>query len=376
MKIAVVHSMYRSDQPSGENIAVKAQVAQLRAAGHQVLEVYADSDNISNPVRAAVKVSVGAGLDPTSKIEKFDPDLVHVHNTFPNFSSRWPLELQRPVVATLHNFRYTCAAGTLFRDGKSCTLCIDHRRISSVIHGCYRNSRIATIPLYTGVSKGPENSALISASRKIVALSSRAQKIHIRAGVNEQKICLVPNFVKPSHERADPRSSRWAYVGRLSPEKGIQHLLKVWPEGRELDIYGDGPLRSTLEAMAGSSVKFHGVVPSEQVQSRLAKARGLVFPSIWPESAYPMSYLDALSVALPVVALEGNGAADDVVAHGTGSVFAEWTDLQSAMDSVDAHWSHFSERALYRFDSEFSAQKWTEKMQGVYQAAISESRHQ
>ncbi|WP_415976068.1 glycosyltransferase family 4 protein [Rhodococcus sp. 077-4] len=372
MKIAIVHSMYRSDQPSGENIAVQAQVAQLRVAGHQVLEVYADSDNILNPVLAAVKVSVGAGIDPTSRIEKFDPDLVHVHNTFPNFSSRWPLELQPPVVATLHNFRYTCASGTLFRDGKPCALCIDHRKINSVIHGCYRNSRIATIPMYTGVSKGPEGSPLILASRKIVALSARAEEIHVRAGVNKQKICLVPNFVKPSLERADPQSSRWAYVGRLSPEKGIQHLLKVWPKGRKLDIYGDGPLRSTLEGMAGSSVKFHGVIPSEHVQSRLAKARGLVFPSIWPESAYPMSYLDALSVALPVVALQGNGAADDVVAHDTGSVFAEWTDLQSAMDRVDAEWDHFSERALHRFESEFSAQKWTDKMQGVYNSAICE----
>lgn len=370
MKIAVVHSMYRSDQPSGENNTVKAQVAQLRHAGHQVLEVYADSDNILNPVLAAAKVSIGAGIDPKGKIEEFEPDLVHVHNTFPNFSSRWPLELQTPMVATLHNFRYTCASGTLFRDGEPCTLCIDHRKFNSVVHGCYRNSRIATIPMYTGVSRGPGRSALISASQKIVALSARAREIHIRAGVNENKVCLVPNFVHPSIERANEQNSSWAYVGRLSPEKGIQQLLKVWPEGRTLDIYGDGPLRSTLEGVAGSSVKFHGVIPSEHVQSRLAKARGLVFPSIWPESAYPMSYLDALSVALPVVALEGNGAADDVVAHDTGSVFAEWSDLQSAMDRVDARWDQFSEGALHRFETEFSAQKWTDKMQDVYNSAI------
>lgn len=374
MKIAIVHSMYRSSQPSGENNTVVAQAAQLREAGHEVMEVFADSDNIRHPVFAAARLVLGTGDDPNKYLLSFNPDIVHVHNTFPNFSKRWPRFVNAPIVTTLHNFRYSCAAGTFFRDGKTCYLCVDGSRVASVKHGCYRDSRLATIPMLTTVSRGPQRDDVLQRSSRLIALSPRALGLHQKCGVPAEKLSLIPNFVPVSKSMANSENPNWAYVGRLSPEKGIEQLVDNWPAGQCLDVYGDGPLRSKLELRSGPSIRIHGSIPASEVPGKLAKSRGLIFPSMWAESAYPMSYLDALAASLPVVALSGNAAADDIYENATGVVFERWDGLSNAISEVQANWRYFSDNALTRYLAKFSPSTWQRDIESLYADLLNEDR--
>src|SRR4051812_31099182 len=76
---------------------------------------------------AAFAVASGYGASPLSALSRFKPDVVHVHNLFPNWAWRWLNEWDGPLVATLHNFRPLCAAGTLFRDDHNCLNNCGHR---------------------------------------------------------------------------------------------------------------------------------------------------------------------------------------------------------------------------------------------------------
>ena len=102
MRIAVVHSFYSSSQPSGENRVVEDQVALLRDAGHEVLLVARHTDEESErslyAVRAAGWVATGRGGDPTAQLRAFAPDIVHVHNLFPNIGTRWMKFWEGPVL--------------------------------------------------------------------------------------------------------------------------------------------------------------------------------------------------------------------------------------------------------------------------------------
>ena len=79
------------------------------------------------PLEAAATVATGLGPSPIEQLRRFRPDVVHVHNLFPNFGKRWLRTWDGPMVATMHNYRPICPAATLFRDGRVCRDCLGVR---------------------------------------------------------------------------------------------------------------------------------------------------------------------------------------------------------------------------------------------------------
>ena len=109
MRIALVHSFYSSQRPSGENQVVVQQAELLQAAGHEVCVIGRSTDEERTKplftLRTAVRLVTGVDKAITREIESFDPDVVHIHNLFPNIGFRWISELSPPKVISLHNFR-------------------------------------------------------------------------------------------------------------------------------------------------------------------------------------------------------------------------------------------------------------------------------
>jgi hypothetical protein len=155
LRIAVVHSFYSSRQPSGENIVVDLQVDALRRAGHSVEVIARSTDELeqaaSYPLRAGWRAATGLGDSPLAEVRAFSPDIVHVHNLFPNLGRRWAKHVGAPVVATLHNYRPICPGSTLFRDGHACTLCPDSGSAHHAVrYSCFKDSRAQTLPVALG----------------------------------------------------------------------------------------------------------------------------------------------------------------------------------------------------------------------------------
>ena len=50
-------------------------------------------------------------------------------------------------MVTLHNYCFFCSNGLLYRSGSICNLFPEGGNRNAVFHACYRNSRLATIPL-------------------------------------------------------------------------------------------------------------------------------------------------------------------------------------------------------------------------------------
>jgi glycosyltransferase involved in cell wall biosynthesis len=322
LRVAVVHSYYSSRQPSGENVVVDLQVDALRRAGHEVEVIARRTDDLQHsliyPVTAALRVASGRGASPRGGIEAFAPDIVHVHNLFPNFGRSWALQPGPPIVTTLHNYRPMCPAGTLFRDGASCTLCPDHADARhAVVHACYKGSRVATWPLARSTKFADD--PLLTAASRIFTLNDDMLEQYAAIGVPAEKLVTVPNFVPDPGPAGAHDGGYWLYVGRLSPEKGILQLLRQWPEGLPLKVAGSGPLEAEVAAAAGASVELLGQVSGDRVTELLAGAKGLVFPSLWPEGL-PTVYLEALAAGTPVLASPESVVGRLVAEQGTGLV--------------------------------------------------------
>ncbi|WP_329368219.1 glycosyltransferase family 4 protein [Streptomyces sp. NBC_01483] len=376
-RVALVHSFYSSRQPSGENAAVRDQADALRATGHDVTMVAADTDSLEQrrgyTLRAAARVATGRGRSPLATLEQLAPDVVHVHNLFPNFGTEWLEHWTGPLVATVHNYRPVCAAGTLFRNGEVCTRCPDGDRWAGMRNGCYRASRTATVPLAWAIRGGAAAHPVLRRADRIVLLSERSRDLYLRFGLPAEKLALVPNFVEvPDRSRienpeiASPGATpRWLFVGRLTEEKGIVPLLQNWPRGEHLDVIGSGPLESTCRQLAPEHVRLLGSRPREHVLDMLPGYTGLIFPSLWFEGN-PLVYQEALACGVPVLARAGSSAGDSVRQEGTGALYHTDNELPRALLNARTVFPRIRNHCRSVYAERYTARSWNAAMSMVY----------
>ncbi|WJZ65519.1 glycosyltransferase family 4 protein [Kocuria rosea] len=376
MKIAIVHSYYTDKTPSGENITVDLQAEALANAGHTVRVIGVSTDDLAREslykTRTAVKVASGRGLSPLPELERFSPDVTHIHNLFPNFSTGWLQRWQGPVIATLHNFRPLCSNGLLFRDGHKCTLCPDRGQHHALIHSCYKNSRIATLPITIKNRGQVTEDAVIKNASKLIVLSQRSIRTYEQYGVPSTQMEMIPNFINEPAKWLDEdnMSQSWLYAGRLNPEKGIIDLLDNWPSDRHIRIAGAGTEEESIKKISNNrpNVTYIGSLSRENMIEEVGRSKGLVIPSLCAENL-PTVYLEALASGIPVIAREGNSAADDVNEWAPGLTYGSEETLALALGKADSQYHQLRNAAKSRFKSLFTEHAWIKQIEKVYDTA-------
>lgn len=120
-------------------------------------------------------------------------------------------------------------------------------------------------------------------------LADRAKRL----GVSEDKIRIVPNGVDLSDigQGVAKQPNTVACVARLSWEKGLDYLVKAWPDvvkeipDAKLELIGEGDKRPEIERLASElgisdSVTLRGNLPHGKVLQELAKTEIFVCPSL------------------------------------------------------------------------------------------------
>ncbi|MFF2569000.1 glycosyltransferase family 4 protein [Streptomyces sp. NPDC058084] len=370
LRIALVHSFYGGSVPGGENVVPLDQADALRRAGHEVHIVAARTDDLAtrplHPLRCAVTVASGRGRSPLPELRAIAPDVVHVHNLFPNFGRAWAARWPGPLVTTLHNYRPLCASAVLYRDGAPCTRCPDGERWAGLRHGCYRGSRLATLPLAWAARGGVSADPLLRRADRVVVLSDLSRATYERAGIPPRRMALIPHFVPDPEAGTTPSVPAWVYVGRLSEEKGILELLRRWPAGVRLDVIGSGPLEADCRALAPASVRFLGAMDRHALRTLLPGYRGAVFTSRCYEGAVPLVYVEALAAGLPVLAFEGSSVPLAVAAEGTGAVTSWDAPLADALHTADRVFPELREHCRSVYARQYGERAWTDRMVGLY----------
>lgn len=164
--------------------------------------------------------------------------------------------------------------------------------------------------------------------------------------------------------------------GRLTVEKGHAELLALWPSvaGAQLHVFGDGPERKRLEAMAyGTGVVLHGNV--SDVSDAMDAVDVVATPSLWAE-AFSLATLEAFSMGKPVVA-SPRGALPELVTDGVNGFLADpvsQPDLfaqrlsELAVDSGLRSRLGNAGRDLYA--SNFTLDKFGERIEAVYERLV------
>jgi glycosyltransferase involved in cell wall biosynthesis len=346
MKVVIAHNRYSSAQPSGENVMVDAEIAQLRAAGVEVVPFIRSSDEIAalSPAgKALLPISPiwapGAQRDLSRLLAAERPDIFHLHNPYPLLSP-WVVRTAHahrvPVVQTVHNYRHVCAAATFLRDGRVCRDCVGRRfALPAIRHRCYRGSTAQSAIMATtlAVHRGTWHSV-----DRFIALTSGIADYLGEYGIPAERITIKPNAVADPGEPA-PLGDDFLFVGRLSAEKGVELLLDAWarhPDGAlgRLRLIGDGPLRDVAEAAAArrSDIDVVGLVDNAAALAAMRAARVLVTPSTWHD-VLPTVIIEALANGRPVLGTNMGGI-PFLVGAGTADP-AGWV-VEPAVDDLAA----------------------------------------
>ncbi len=370
MKIAIVHSFYRSSSPSGENLTVLAQANLLKEFGYDVkiFGVHSDDINFIDKIRLPWNVAFFKGVSLREEIMQFEPDIVHVHNLFPNIGYGWLAKMGIPVIATFHNFRPFCANGLFSRNGHECTDCLNHGSGQAIINSCYRGSKLKTIPLSVATRDSGSHNPLFEICSAIIVLSDHSKSFYEKYTPKPEKIRVVPNFSEKLLPSWEPtRRDYWLYVGRLSHEKGIAELLESWPEGEKLLVYGTGDLENKLRTLHASNpdIEFMGYLNEGKKPDVFNGCIALIFPSLCFETS-PLVMSEAFSIGRPILAYSKNVVGMKINQIGGGAVFESFGDLPAAMQRIRENSKSHSMEALKHYEEALSPKSWLHNIQTLY----------
>lgn len=395
MKVLLVHNFYGSATPSGENQVLDAECQLLQARGHEVEVFSRHSDEIRGhgawgTIKGALATPWNPWMAHALKLEvgRFKPDVVHVHNTFPLISPAIFTSIGNRAarVLTLHNYRLLCPAAIPMRAGKVCTDCIDRQSVLPALqHGCYRNSRVATVPLAINVALHRALGTWREEVDAFIALSDFQRERMADGGLPFSKLHVKPNFYpgKPPETPWAERGNYVVFAGRLGAEKGVRTLLRAWQkwgkDATELRLVGDGELRAELEQMAlGLPVRFLGQLPAAEAQTQIANARLQILPSEWFEG-FPMVVREAFAFGTPA-AVSNLGPLPSIVQHGVSGLVFEPGNPESLLATVREAWdSPGSLKLLGRGARTEFEEKYTEdanyaQLMTIYEAALAGKR--
>jgi len=329
MKVIQVHNRYRIW--GGEDTLVNTILKGLSDHGVEVIEFIQESSSaISNSGLRLIEslgglYSRAAYRKMKQLIRREKPDVVHVHNLYPLISPSILLACRKekiPVVMSCHNYRLVCPIGSLFSHGEICEQCIGGREYVCLLKNCTGN--IIQSGIYALRNWAARVLRLYKDNVTIyVAPSDFVRQKLIEFGFSDNKFILVPHGVPfPSMEPNCTEGRYIAYVGRVSPEKGIHVLLRAAELSPEIPIRIAGNHSEQLEILrsAPKNVEFLGHLSPHELEDFYKAARFVVFPSVNYET-FGLSVPEAMSRSLPVIASRIGGVQEIVEDNVTGMLF-------------------------------------------------------
>lgn len=338
MKIAQVAPLFESVPPQlygGTERIVSALTEELIRQGHQVT-LFASGDSITKarlfaPCPRALRLDSGC-REPlvyhTLMYERVlqeanDFDLIHFHSDIGHF----PLSrrLHVPVLHTLHG----------------------------------RLDLPELVPLFQEFRDMPVTS-ISHAQRKPLPWLNWQGTVH-------------HGLSKGSYAFAEKGGEYLAFLGRISPEKQVDHAIEIARRAgmrvkvaakidrQEQDYYDR--IRHLLKA---PHVEFVGEIGEADKSAFLGGARALLFPINWPEP-FGLVMIEALACGTPVIGYR-RGSVPEVLDHGkTGYVVETLDQAVKAVQRLD----HIDRKECRRvFEQRFACERMVESYLSLYHRLI------
>jgi alpha-maltose-1-phosphate synthase len=352
-RMAVEVRCFGAREPSGDGIVVRGYTPWERMGAAKDGPRYA-------PALETLSIALAMARDPV------DAQVAHAHTWYADMAGLWIRMLHRiPLVVTLHSMEP-------LRPWKADQLGSGYL--------------ISTWIEQTGVE----------AADRIIAVSAKMREDileHFR--VDERKVVVIHNGIDPDRfrrtdkrdvlDRRGVRPPYVLYVGRITDQKGIFHLLEAsrqLPAGVQVVLCASAPDTPEIEERLRRAVREHPnvlwineMVPVDEVTQLYSHAAAFCCPSVY--EPFGIINLEAMACETPVVASAVGGILEVVVDGTTGLLVppAKPDALAHALGQVlddPARGRALGRAGRQRVEEKFSWASVAAETERVYREAIEE----
>lgn len=241
-------------------------------------------------------------------LKEIKPDVVHTNNLCGLSSIVWKIskKLKIPIVHTLRDYYLICPQQAMIKKGIACP------------------KQCSTCYLFSIVKK--MNSKCVNA---VVGISDFILQKHLSLDYfqNAKYSYTIPNAIGGNtieKQQSIKRNSIIGYLGRISPEKGIEYLADSFLQsniiGKQLWIAGNGN-KKYVDGVKKHYSKFKQIhfLGYKDSFDFLSEIDLLVVPSLWDEP-FGRVVIEAFSMNVPVFA-SMNGGLPEIIDDKIGRLF-------------------------------------------------------
>jgi glycosyltransferase involved in cell wall biosynthesis len=376
VRVLIAHNRYRAN--GGEERHVELLDRGLREAGVEVRRFERDSRDLEGSAGRRAVAGLALAYRPGAggirgPLRELRPDVVHFHNIWPLLTPSALRASKRngaAVVLTVHNYRFACAGGTLWHDGRVHDDCIDGSSLRCGIRNP-RSNLAESIAYGAALELQRRTRMLRRWVDAFIAPSDFVAGMLVRAGIPARRVHTIPYGI-PLHREPSPQRRRFAlFAGRLVPEKGIETLLTAAGLCPDVPVAlaGDGPLAPSVRR-AGANVIHLGPLGRSRLSEALADAAFTLVPSEWYDNL-PFAALESLGAGRAVIATKIGGL-PEIVEDGVTGLLVRPGSPSALAAALRALWGDgertavMGSRALVSAERRFSLQTQTRAIVDLY----------
>lgn len=231
-----------------------------------------------------------------------------------------------PILLLAGDYHLSCANYQHLRDGKPCFLCAGGALLPGLVHRCVKGRALPSFARTLSMGLHRLLGLYDLVDRFAAPCRFMAGTLE-RLGIRPERIVQLPYPVDPPAEAPDRPRRGFVYFGRLSPEKGVDALIRAYLASgvrSGLTLVGrgfDGEEERLRTLAAGrTDIVFTGFLDGEALVARIVSALASVVPSRWPDNA-PLSIDESFGLATPVIGAEIGGIPEQIEPEATGLLF-------------------------------------------------------
>lgn len=246
-------------------------------------------------------------------LEDFRPDVINTNVMASLGMGLWTVaaDMKVPIVHTIHDYYLICLKSSMRSGQVNC---------ASACAGC----RLTAL----GPALAPSRQV-----SEVIYVSTHMKAAHLDAGLFSPRTgaTVIHGGYRPAHPArprsgaVDPGRLTVGYFGRISPEKGLDRLIRslatLPPDSWKLRVGGGGDpaYMASIKALAETlPVEFLGVTGPD---SFYASVDAVVVSSLWNDPAPRVAYETGIHGVVPIVA--DRGGLPELVAYGERGLLFE-----------------------------------------------------
>lgn len=252
-------------------------------------------------------------------------DFAIVHNVSPIISNSIYYVLKKnniPIYKYIQNYNLLCLNGAMNCSEEVCRKCIKNKNFYGLKKRCYKESFFYT--LIKLINKHIFDIYFKNSITTYISISDFVKSKHLYYNFTNIKtiyhfVGLINNKIQ---EKPHNSIKYYLYMGRLSEEKGVKTLLKVFKmlPNEKLIIMGDGELVVEVQNFIkseASNIEFIGYKTGSEKEEIIRNAYCTIVPSEW-EEPFGRIVIESYRHGIPVICTDSGGLKELVSEGITG----------------------------------------------------------